>query len=176
MKIFYAFYLHSVKERDLNSIINRSFKKLGFSHKIADPMGGSGIQNPFDGFSVFNGLPWYWESKLIKNGYHSFNFKSIEDHQFSNLSKISTDLKDKCYTLIILGIYLKYKYFEVMMFDVYYIMNLISKGKNSLLQKELLKIRDKGYVSQIQNIDGEKVLTNLENLESRIIFKDYFID
>ena len=80
-----------MKESNFNTIFNNNLKLKGFSHKIADGVGGISIQNPFDGISVVDGKPWYWENKLIKGFYTSFNFRKIEDHQLVNLSKIKRE-------------------------------------------------------------------------------------
>ena len=128
-----------MKEKDLNSIINRSFSQYGFSHKIADGIGGISVQNPFDGFSVMHNLPWYWESKLLK-GYKAFNFKKIEDHQIENLLKIKNGLGNNCCSLIILGVFEPRQYFDIFFFDISYIVKLMNK-KKSILKKELLELK-----------------------------------
>lgn len=157
-----------MKEKDLNSIINRSFSRYGFSHKISDPMHGTGIQNPFDGFSVFYDSPWYWESKLLK-GYQAFNFKKIEKHQIDNLFFIKQEL-DHCYSLIILGIYEPRKYFDVLFFDITCIKNLINLNKKSLLKKELLELKEQEYTFPIIRQDGKYWLQNISNISHKILY------
>ena len=75
-----------MNEVNLNSIINRSIGRMdgAFNHKISDPSGGMGSQNPFDGFGIINGKPLYYEAKIIKGGIYSFNFNKIEVHQYKN--------------------------------------------------------------------------------------------
>ncbi len=130
-----------MKENDLNRIVNKGIKRYGFSHKIADPMHGTGAQNPFDGFSVFYKKSWYWESKLLK-GYQAFNFKKIEEHQDVNLTYIKNETPEsEC--LIILGVYEPRKYFDIFLFSIEYI-NELMKNKKSILKKELLEMKKNG--------------------------------
>jgi len=128
-----------MKESQLNSIINLNLKKIGFSHKIADPLGGMGIQNPFDGFSVFQNKSLYWETKLL-HGFKAFNFKEIKPHQLENLLQIKKEKPDAI-CLINLGIFIPYKSLDILFFDIKFIAALIDKGKKSILKKELLEYK-----------------------------------
>jgi len=129
-----------MNEQQLNTIINNSFKKIGFSHKIADPVGGMGVENPFDGFSILPGKPVYWESKLLK-GYKAFNFQLIKQHQYDNLIVIKNLLPDS-YCLIFVGVFVPYKYFDLYAFDIEFIKYLREeKHKKSILKKELYEYK-----------------------------------
>ena len=149
-----------MKESDLNTIINNSFKEIGFSHKISDPIGGYGIQNPFDGFSVIKDKNIYWETKLIKNEYGSFNFNIIEDHQIKALTQIKNENKNNI-CLILVGYYIPRKLFEVFAFDIELMNELKSKGKNSLLKKEIMLYKDKAVKISKKKLDCSLLLDNV---------------
>ncbi len=53
-------------EAGLNSIIQRSFIRESWGHKLQDPLGGRGTARPFDGIHIINGLPGYYETKIQK--------------------------------------------------------------------------------------------------------------
>lgn len=153
-------------EKDLNSIINRSLSEYGFSHKIADPMHGTGTQKPFDGFSVFLNSSWYWESKFLK-GYQAFNFKRIESHQMDSLLYIKKEL-DKVYSLIILGVYYPRKYFDLYFFDIDYIYNLID-SKKSILKKELLDLKNNHSIKIIRK-DDKYWIEDVLSIPSKVLY------
>ncbi len=130
-----------MNEKKLNTIINNNFKHIGFSYKIPDPMQGVGGQRPFDGFSVFNNKSFYWETKLLK-GYQAFSFKKIEEHQLLNLLIIKQK-NQSAISLILLGVFMPYKYFDLFFFDKDFIHKLILEGKKSFLKKELLSFKER---------------------------------
>jgi penicillin-binding protein-related factor A (putative recombinase) len=163
-----------MKEIQLNTIISRSIKKIGWYHKISDPLGGTGIQNPFDGFGVINGYPLYIEAKLIKNGIYAFNFNKIEEHQITNLNEINKMLSiSKC--LIAVGFYKPRQLCEICFFDIDYINQLMADEVKSIKKKQLEQYRDKGFFMKINYVEeGNKRrqyidLSKLSNLEDFII-------
>ncbi len=147
-----------MKEKEINTIINNNFKRFGFSHKIADPMGGTGIQNPFDGFSVMNNTCMYWETKRLVD-YQAFNFRKIEEHQIKNL-KLIKDISSYTMCLIILAIWKSHKYLDLFFFDISYILyNRDILGKKSILKKELLnfKVNNKYLTVKKKVFDVNKI-------------------
>lgn len=132
-------------------------------------MMGTGIQNPFDGFSVMHNLPWYWESKLLK-GYKAFNFKKIEDHQIENLLKIKDGLGDNCYSLIILGVFEPRQYFDIFFFDTGYIMDRIVEGKKSILKKELLEIKENEKYKKIIRIENKYWIEETQTVPWKVVY------
>lgn len=171
-----------MKESQLNTILSRSLNKLdnGWFHKIADPLHGTGIQNPFDGFGVLNEKPIYIESKLIKNGIYAVNFNRIEEHQIANLNEINQMLQDKSsLCLIAVGFYQPRKLNEIVFFSIDYILYLKKKGIKSIKKKELLKLREKGHflkINYVKGIDGKRRqyidLEKLARLEEYLINYD----
>jgi hypothetical protein len=160
-----------MKESDLNRIINNGFKKIGFSHKISDPMGGMGVQNPFDGFSAVNSDIIFWEGKLIKS-YKAFNFKAIEEHQIKNLLFLKTNTS--CISVIILGVFESRKYFDVYFFDIELIQWLKHEQlKKSFLKKELLKFRENLLHLSIYRDEG-KYEIGIDQYKSVIINYNIF--
>ena len=137
-----------MNEQRLNTIINNNFKSIGFSHKIADPAQGVGSQRPFDGFSVFNQKNFYWETKLLK-GYQAFSFGKIEEHQLLNLLLIKQK-NQLAISLIILGVFIPYKFFDLFFFDINFIHKHILKGKKSFLKKELLFFKERNLFLSIK--------------------------
>ncbi len=151
-----------MKESEINRIVNLSFSRY-FSHKISDPMGGHGIQNPFDGFSVIPNRPVYWESKLLK-GYQAFSFKRIEEHQIANL-KLIKELLPTAECLIILAVYEPRRFLDFFFFDI---QTLLTKMENSLSYKkvELLEMKEKGHLLSLS--PGVKIFDPLEALTKKV--------
>lgn len=159
-----------MKESQLNTIISNSLKTIGWAYKISDPMGGTGIQNPFDGFGVYNKYSIYWEAKLLKS-YQAFNFKKIESHQLKNLIDINNILLNNCYTIIVLGIFESRKYFDVYFFDIKYIDKLIKNNKKSVLKKELLELKKQDmYLPIFRDKKLKKYyIDNIHNIYNKVI-------
>lgn len=156
-----------MKESDLNRVINKNFKSIGFSHKISDPVGGYGIENPFDGISFIFNKPYFWESKFLKNNFNAFNFSKIEDHQFENLTKIKKlDIMNISECIIILGYWVKNKIYEFFIFDINLIKDLKEKGKVSILKKEILKLKEKDLSIKIK-----KEIFDVNEIQNKIIRK-----
>ena len=156
-----------MQESDLNRIVNKKFSSLGFSHKISDGVGGVSVQNPFDGFSVFQKMPWYFESKLLKS-YQAFNFKKIEDHQFNSLWKIYQEIMAYC--LILVGVYEPRKYFDLFLFDIDIIPLAKSIGKKSILKKELLLLKEKEmYIPLYRDKELKDYTFDCNNIQEKII-------
>lgn len=157
-----------MKESDINRIINSNFYKAGFSHKIQDPPKEVAMRfnkNPFDGFSVFDGKHYFWETKLSK-GYKALPFSNIRDHQIESLKriKINGDYKTTR-SLIIWCVWEARKAKELYFFDINMILYRISKGDKSITKKELLKLReDTKYIPIIKNE------IKIENIEKVIIY------
>jgi len=154
-----------MNEAQSNTIFNNSLKQLGFSHKIADPVGGYGIQNPFDGFSTVLNKNLYWEGKIIKGGIYSFNFNRIEKHQYDNLLQIKSQ-NDKNICIVNLAIWKSRSFFYFLLLDIKLIEYLITNNKNSLLGKELKVIIDNNIFLSVKK---NKVI----NMQSIL---DYIID
>ena len=101
-----------------------------------------------------------FESKL-NNGYSAFAFSHIRPHQVENLLRIkevTKNYKTKCLNIIILGVYLYRKGFDLFFFDIDYIVDLM-KDKKSILKKELENMRDEGKFLRLekQKFDVNKV-------------------
>ncbi len=137
-----------MNEQRLNTIINNNFKSIGFSYKIPDPMQGLGVRRPFDGFSVLNSASFYWETKLLK-GFQAFSFRKIEEHQLLNLLLIKQK-KLSTICLIILGVFIPYKFFDLFFFDINFIHKHILKGKKSFHKKELLFFKERNLFLSIK--------------------------
>lgn len=160
-----------MKESQLNTIITKSFRIKGFAHKIADPMGGTGIQNPFDGFAVLLGLNIFFESKLLKP-LKAFNFNAIEEHQYANLELIKL-LNESNICIYTIGVFEPYKYFYLFIFDHNLIKYLKSMDKKSILKKELLIFIDRGlFLNIVKNKEDKKYIVDLENLKEKMITID----
>lgn len=156
-------------EQDVNRIINKTFKGLGFSSKISDGKEGQFSQNPFDGFSVFKKMPWYWESKLLK-GYQALNFKRIEEHQFDSLWKIYNEIMAYC--LILIGVYEPRKYFDLFLFDIDTINLAKSVDKKSFLKKELLFLKEKEmYIPMYRDKELKDYTFDCSNIQEKIIMQ-----
>lgn len=157
----------SVKESDLNTIIVRTLKKQGgLAHKISDQ---SSSKKPFDYFAACNGFILYGESKLLK-GYKSFNFSNIRHHQIEALkqakeSAISVDPR-KILSVISVGVWSSRKFFDVFFIDIGVILNLMGEGKNSILKKELLCLKN-GAHPPFKIVRG--LVEDMENLPDRVI-------
>lgn len=157
-------------EASLNTILANSFSELTEcrAHKIADPKGGLGIQNPFDHFGVFNGKPLYSESKILKK-IEAFNFNKIEEHQYENLNFYQNALRGNCYTLVFLGIYIPRKMKVIIPFDFGFIYHTRLSGKKSFLKKELEFFLEKGLFLPINYqtfINGEGKVVRKELIPS----------
>ncbi len=144
-----------MKEKDLNlTIKNNIIQQGGFAFKIPDPVGIAAkmaIKNCFDGFGYTKQYAINFESKLLKK-LEAFNFSLIKSHQIQNLkliSKLTEDWKGtKCLNVILLGIWIPRKEILLFVFDISYIVKLISEGNKSILKKELLKLIDENkYIS-----------------------------
>lgn len=163
----------ATNEATLNSILDRSFKRIEFHNKIQDAVGGKGLQRPFDCFGTYDGKPLYYETKLLKK-YEAFSFSRIEDHQEANLKLIHKKLNVPNYTLIVLGIYIARKEFKVLFFDSEYIWKLKESGIKSIKKKELLELVDKNMFLEIKsekeyNNKYVKYIQNLDKIKEVII-------
>ena len=157
-----------MKESDLNRDINRSFNLEYWGCKIPDPANGTGVQRPFDGFSVLPNTPIYYESKLIRNGLYAINFKSIEEHQYANLLKIKKMLPNAlCIALI--GFYIPRKMYKLMVFDIDYINNRRLSGEKSIKQKELNSFIEQGKFLDFTKIEA---LTSSGNAKKVSVIQD----
>jgi hypothetical protein len=177
LKKYYTFYrinyLRYMKEIDLNRIINKSLKEVGFSHKIADGVGGIGSQNPYDLYSVIPMGILNIESKLIKNKVQAFNFNRIEDHQLENLLAIDSIVKEwypKPCQLIALGIYIPRKLYVIIFFDIQFIKNRIDLGDKSIKKKELETFIQNSMYLTIHRVEGNYKIKDLARLKDVIVY------
>lgn len=157
-----------MKEKDINKVINKSFAEHGFSHKIQDPPQAVATtfgKNPFDGFSVVDGIHYYWETKLIK-GYKAFSFSSIQPHQNESLTQIKYSGKfQDTRSLVIFAVWEPRKTKELYIFDIGYINYLINQGVKSIKKKEILQYRE-----QEKYLEIKKEKFDYEKLEGAIIY------
>lgn len=149
-----------MKEKEFNTILKNTFHREKFGFKISDFAGGNGIQNPFDGFGLYNNAPLYWEAKLIKGGIYSFNFKIVEQHQKKNLTIFSESLKKTCavsYSLVIVGFFQPREFFYCMFFHIDTINKEIRNKRISYKRKDLQEFMKKDKFLEIKY---EKVIEN----------------
>jgi len=166
-----------VLEKDLNRVIISSFNQSGgFGYKIPDPlkmeiMSGMGSgKRPYDGFGINKDLILYYEAKFIKD-YKAFSFSSVQDHQFFYLSKTKEGSKNypDVKVLIILGVWLSRKFFDVFFFDLDYIKNRMKTGK-SIKKKELLQFKENNmFLPVTTDKNTKKKIIDLYLLKSKII-------
>ena len=163
-----------MKESDLNRIINKTFNKIGFSHKEPDPSGTEvtmTVKRPFDIFCVNNCFIAYIESKLLK-GYKAFSFSLLREHQIEGLSKINSVVPKEIYgsyvyAVIAVGVWESRKFFDLYFFDISLILSLINLGKKSISKKELLKLKED---KKFNIIKGEFIVDSIEDIKNKIIF------
>lgn len=150
--------MEDMVESDLNSIITKTFNEDpegSWAYKPADPRGQfaySSQEIPFDLFAASSeGNLYFWESKLIKNQYSAFSFNSIREHQYANLLKLNKIFKpfDNIFCIIVLGIWIPRKSFDLMFFDIELIDHLRQNSK-SIKKKELKEIKEKGSFLSIK--------------------------
>lgn len=97
-----------MQEKDLNSIIRKSFAEQGdFAFKIQDSgQYFDGIvshqKNPYDGYAYYKGKFVAWESKFLPKPM-SLNLQRLEDHQLDALQKTRKYL-DSSVALFLVGI------------------------------------------------------------------------
>lgn len=165
----------ATNEATLNGILDRSFKRTEFHHKIQDATGGQGLARPFDSFCTFKGLPTYYETKILKK-YEAFGFASrVEDHQWDNLRLIDSKLSVENNTWIVLGIYELRKSFRVFFFDMKYLWNLKECGVKSIKKKELEQLVEKGLYLDIKGEEDKQgkrkqYIQDLHLLKEKIIY------
>ena len=155
-----------MKESNLNTTIANAFLKLNFGHKISD---ASPTKKPFDGFAVALNTPFYYESKLVKP-LKSFNFNSIEDHQYANLRAIKDNLFS-AQSLFFLGAFESRKYYDIYAFDIGLITLLTKNEKNSIIKKELEKIKQEGYTLPVKR-ENNKYVTDFSSLLEKVVTID----
>lgn len=138
-------------EKDLNSIIVKSFEKEGdFAYKIPDPpkmVATSSAERPFDWFSMGK-VTYFAESKLVKP-YKAWNFNSISDHQWKNIGLIDSlskrfNLQSVVRGIFVLGVWVKYKETSLYFFEYDTIKKAREAGKKSFKMKELLRLKELG--------------------------------
>ena len=101
-----------MKESDMNRKIVSTYNNNGmWAYKIPDPpqvVATSSNKRPFDLFGICDEYSFYFECKLLKNKYQSFNFKRFEEHQIDSLKRIKDKnfmLNNKLLTLLVIGIW-----------------------------------------------------------------------
>ena len=138
-----------MQESDLNRVINKSFRQIGFSHKMQDPPKAVATtfgKNPFDGFSVFDGKAVYWESKLVK-GYKALAFASIRDHQIEALTEISKQSGDSgsILPIILWGIYEPRRTKKILAFHIDFVLERMANGEKSIKKVEVERLVEDGW-------------------------------
>jgi hypothetical protein len=162
-----------MKESELNTIISRSIDRYskGWCHKIADPIGGKGIQNPFDGFGGINDKSLYYELKLIK-GIYSFNFNEIAPHQWNNLLWFNENIKNSL-SLVGIGLYIPRKITYMLWFNISTLYDWFIQDKTSVKKKEIESYINKElYLPiQIEEINGKRIkyVQRIEQIEEVLI-------
>ena len=163
-------------ESTLNTIIKNSFIVKGFfAHKISDPKGGYGIQNPFDGFAVVPNTVIFWEAKILKNSIKALNFNKIEEHQYNNLSLITNLAKEQTLNIYPFGIYLPRKAFYLFIFEHSAIEYLKKTEKTSILKKDFEYLIEKELYVNIENKslnEEEQKLLDITSTKSRVFDVD----
>ena len=122
-------------EKEINTIVKKSFGKDGFGFKISDPPKSAATctqKNPFDGFGVIDidlikdynfkqqkayenkYVPLYWESKFSKE-LSAFALKRIEEHQAYYLNH-TLKLRDT-FSVVPFGVYVKRGEVRIYLFD-----------------------------------------------------------
>lgn len=159
-------------EKDFNRILSRNLNEAGFAFKIPDPRKGMSemsAKNPFDLFGLTSEYIIYAESKLIKNKWQAWNFKTIEDHQYYYMGRISELAKNhpNVIACFILAIWIPRKEFCFFVFDSKLIAGLKESGKKSFLKNELLEFKERGFAIQINkekfdvNLIKEKIISGI---------------
>lgn len=142
-----------MKEKDLITLLNKNFNREGWSYKIPDQPRydkNSGqrfnLKKPFDAISVLPGKIIFWEAKFL-NGYKAFPFSSIREHQLEallNIGILTDNLHIAPPSMIILGVYLLRKGFDLFFFDIRGIKRLKDNGTESILKIKLLEMKGDG--------------------------------
>lgn len=170
-----------MEEKCLNTLIKNNFERYGFAYKIPDPQPNkfgqmTSIKRPFDIFACILGKNIYMENKMQNNGYKSFNYENkLEDHQKDALHKIKHDNHNNV-CLVGLGVWERYKTFELLLFDYQLIDYLKSNlNKNSLLKKELIKLKQNEYAISItkKKFDVESIFSKIITID---IYKKLFME
>lgn len=141
-----------MNEAQVNTIITRTLNNKYWGYKIPDPQGQfapMAVKRPFDGFGMFPDSPFYYETKLIKGGYKALSFSRIEEHQIESLLKIRS-LKLDANCVVIACVWEPRKIFELYVLDIILMVHLIDSGKKSILKKEFLELKEKGYAIPIK--------------------------
>ena len=158
-----------MQEIDLNRIIKQSFHiKNGFGYKIPDPPKAVirvSNKRPFDGFGIYKDC-WFWESKLIKSEYSSFNFSIIKEHQLKNLTLISNLDLPNVYPVITLGYYIPNKLFRIFTFHISCINQAIDSGEKSFKKKQIKNLVEKNLYVDIKN-----QFLDIDILKEKIIYE-----
>lgn len=164
-----------MQESDLNRIVFSSFRQNNFfAYKIPDPPGqvvSSEVKRPFDGFAISDQGVFFLEGKLIKGNYSSFNFSILETHQIYSLNLINSiqvQYPNKiCYPLVYVAWWVSRQIFDVAFFDMGVIKQLQDSGKNSLIKKEILRLKDKGLFIPIkkQVLDINQIIYRIITIE-----------
>lgn len=143
-------------EKDLNSIIVKSFQRSGdFAYKIPDPQKSeiyTSTERPFDWFSMGK-ITYFAESKLVKP-YKAWNFNTIKDHQWKNIGLIDTlskhfNLQEFVKGVFVLGVWIAYKETSIYFFDYETIKKAKEAGKKSFKKKDLLRLKELGMNSVV---------------------------
>ena len=178
-------------EKEINTIVKKSFSKDGFGFKISDPPKAAATcvqKNPFDGFGVINVdlikddyfktqksyshtfVPLYWESKFSKE-MSAFSLKRIEEHQAYYLNH-TLKLKDT-FSVVPFGVYVKRGEVRIYLFDWEALADLY-KREFSIHKKFLEKLPYNKVVIKdgIFSIDHIIVKNDLKNVYGYDIYEE----
>lgn len=161
-------------ESELNSMINTNFGRYGFSHKISDQPRKNATPRPFDGFSIYDGKVFFWETKILDR-YKAFPLSMIKDHQLESLLSIvnikafkdttmKSVVKGRIYPLIILGIVVDKKNADLFFFDINIINNFKIVCKTTSIEKwSLLDLRKNGKYLPMKEgkFDARKIVDKI---------------
>lgn len=171
-----------MKEKDLTTIVNSSFKKCEncWVYKIPDPPKGSATassKRPFDVFGYTDKYNFVIELKLIKSNLGSFNFNIIEEHQLYNLTFINKIVNlysdDQFYIGYGIGYFIPRKLFVLFLFENSTIQYLINKGITSLKKPIITALYEAGFYMPIKRQNN---IYTIFNLKDNIIEKNINID
>jgi penicillin-binding protein-related factor A (putative recombinase) len=159
-------------EKDLNRILVKSINEIGWAHKISDDAQTftATSKKPFDYFGVTPHYMIFSESKLVKEGLYSFNFKRIEDHQLRSLEIIKTMSKIlefvNCHSIVNVGFWKPRKFFYVIFLDIEAIFESLADGNISLKKKVLENIIDADMYLEIK----KGLVVDIESLSEKIVY------
>lgn len=152
-----------MKEKDINSIIRKSFAHQGdYAFKIPDS--GSYTDGfvthtklPYDGYAYYNGKFIAWESKFLSKPM-SLNLQRLEDHQVDALLKTKHCLNESL-ALFLVGIKWSSRETRIYAFKDIDMINERRNNKDNILKKEWEQLTN--YVTVSKGlIDVDRIVQN----------------